>query len=248
LKSAYNSLEMATIDELNVLGDLYNTDFVVGIGIDRADPMKQGKRGARTIFTCIAKGLPGSRNNMLQLTDPNTSPYIYLMLYFISLSSHSLEDLKELISACHNEYNGIDSVCGERWGLWDLRGWCEEQEIKVELVSPTYDRQRSAFTELFMAISQGRFKCPEIPIFGHKEDNVFEEELSVFNHDVDKRWFGSPEKVEKGGIQDDTIFSTGWCLYGMKDLSLDAFRARNRKMWFGDFIPETGRVVSNRDW
>jgi hypothetical protein len=243
LTSILGTPESASIDDLIKLGDIYDTDWVVLCGTDRADPMKGSRSGARTIFICIAKGLPGSRSRpwIPEGTAPN---YLYVVLSLVIIPTHSLEDIKDNIVNCHAEYDGVDCVCGERWGIWDLEKWCEELQIKFETTYPSYDRQRAAFSEVFNAVSTGRFKSPPSPIWGSKEVDILKEELSIFYHDADKRWFGSPEKDEKYGIQDDVVFSLGWCLYGGREMSIDSFRSRNKKMWFGTFLPERNRLTA----
>jgi hypothetical protein len=65
----------------------------------------------------------------------------------------------------------------------------------------------------------------------------------VFDHDSDKRWFGSPQKDEKYGIQDDAMYALGWNLYGGRLLTIDSFRPRVRAQSFGMFVEPQGRVV-----
>ena len=141
---------------------------------------------------------------------------------------------------CHAEYDGVDTLCGERWGIWDLENWSLEYDIKFEAVYPTYDKQRGAFNEMYLIVQRGLFKSPLIPIVGSKEEDVLREEMRVFQHDTDKRWFGSPEKEEKAGIQDDAMFATAWCIYGGRELTTIDFRIRGRKHWFGTYIPPQG--------
>ena len=67
------------------------------------------------------------------------------------------------------------------------------------------------------------------------------EETSVFDNDSEKHWFGSPQKMEKNGVQDDAMYSVGWGLYGAKLLTVDDFRARVATMNFGMFLNSDGR-------
>jgi hypothetical protein len=232
----------ATMDDLIKLTRTFDTDWVILHATDRADPLKgTGQSSARTISVCLAKGLPGSRSNPF-IPEGVVPNYLYVVLSLVFIDSNSLEDIKSHILDCNAEYDGIDCISGERWGLWDLKPWCEEQVIKFDPVYPTYDKQRAAFNELFMAISTGRFKSAPIVIWGSKEQDILKEELNIFYHDTDKRWFGSPEKSEKDGIQDDAVFATGWAMYGGRELSVDNFRSRDKKVWFGDFFPDNSRI------
>lgn len=227
----------AGITDLNKLSELFDTDWAILCGLDRADPMKESKKGARTIFTCVAKGLPGSKTYGNHYNEQGAVPnYLYMVLHVANVENHSTEDLKNIINYCKNEYDGIDSLCLERWGVWDIVNWAEDNDIKVEAVFPAYDKQKSAFSELFLAVSKGRLKSPTVYVAGSKENDILREEMGVFYHDSDKRWFGSTEKNEKYGIQDDSIFSLGWCLYGGRSLDISDFRERKSEMWFGSMI------------
>ncbi len=233
------SPSMAIMNDLEKLGDLFDTDWAILAGIDRADPMKESKLGARTIFTCVAKGLPGSRTHFRPFDEQGTAPnYIYALLHMTSIESHSTEDIKDAISICNEEYDGIDTLCGERWGAWDINTVCEELGVAFEIIFPVYAKQKAAFVELFLAVSKGRLKAPIVYVLGSKQNDVLREEMEIFYHDPDKHWFGSPEKNEKYGIQDDAIFSLAWCIYGGRDLGIETFRSRKTKMWFGTMVRE----------
>jgi hypothetical protein len=236
LKNHQNIPTMAIVDNLDTLGTLLDTDWSVGAGIDMADPMAVRSR-ARTIVTLIAKGLIGSRSNpFLYDVEGATPHYIYFLIHAISVENHSLEVIKTLLDHCAEEFDGLDTLCGERWGIWDMTPWCEERDITFDPIYPTYDRQREGFKELFTLMDQGRLKVPPLGIAGSKQDDIFREEASIFDHDPDKRWFGSPEKEEKYGIQDDFIYSLSWSIYGMRFLNTTDFRPRRGDMSFGVFV------------
>lgn len=230
--------QMATLEDLEKMGQLFDTKWSVLGSIDRADPLKITNRGAKTIFTCVAKGLPGSGSRPFMMDENKVPNYIYVLLHLVDVTDHSLESLKEIILACHTEFGGIDKLSGERWGIWDLVPWCEEQDIPFETVFPTYEKQRGAFSELYMLISGCRLKCPPLGVMGAKEIDVLKEELGVFYHDPDKRWFGSPEKAENNGIQDDSVFSLAWCIWGGRELNVGDFKERRKQSFFGTMITE----------
>lgn len=233
---------MATLEDLEQLGVILDTKWAVLGSIDRADPLKITNRGARTIFTCVAKGLPGSGSRPFLLDEHHVPNYVYFLLHLVNVEDHSLEALKEITLACHSEYGGLDKLCGERWGIWDLVPWCEEESIPFETVFPTYEKQRGAFSELYLAASGCRIKCPPIGVLGSKELDLLKEEAKVFFHDPDKRWFGSPEKNEKGGIQDDSIFSLAWCIYGGREINANDFRERRKNSFFGTMVLEKSQA------
>jgi hypothetical protein len=235
---------MATMNDLEKLGDLYNTDWAILGGIDRADPMKK-KSMARTVFASVAKGLPNSRSNP-HLDLEAVPSYVYVMLHLASISDHSLEKMKEVLTEVDTEFGGIDIMCGERWGIWDLAAWCEERSIAFETVYPTYDKQKAAFSELYILYATGRFKTPVITVPGSKEPDILKEEAAIFDHELGegtrRGWFGSPEKNEKFGIQDDAMYGLAWCIYGGRELNISDFRPRRTQRSFGEFHP-TGDLL-----
>jgi hypothetical protein len=236
LVDKYGQPQMARMEDLDALTSFYDTDWVVGIGIDRADPMK-ARTSAKTMVTCVAKGLPKSRGTGYFFGSEGEVPkYIYVMLHLAHVESSSLNDLKSLIRLLHSEYDGVDMVCGERWGMWDLVPWCEDQDIPVEITFPTYDKQKEAFAELFTTVLQGRFKCPPIAVPGMQGQNVLQEEAHMFDHDPEHRWFGSPEKSDKYGVQDDSMFALAWAMFGMKLMGVDEFRQRKGGAMFGFMV------------
>jgi len=233
---------IATIDDLERLGEFHDTDWAILGGGDRADPMKE-QLGARTIFSLLAKGLPGSRSNPYKSMGEATK-YIYYLLGLWSLTKHTLEEIKAILKEANDSFDSLDFLTVERWGMWDLMPWCEENNIKFEPVYPSYDKQKAAFTELFLAVRDGRFKAPPIPIMGSRDMNILQEELLVFDHDPDKKWFGSPEKKDKRGIQDDSVYSIAWAMYGGRELGVETFRPRRKAMGFGDMF--VNRELSGR--
>jgi hypothetical protein len=233
---ADNMSMMLSLQSLNELGDKLDTDWAIMAGSDFGDPYAQDGR-ARTILTLVAKGLPGSRSNPnVWLQDIASPPYMYFIIGFFLIKDHSLGKVKELLDAAHNEYEGLDSYCSERFGNWDVQAWCEERNIQFEPVFASYDRQKECFKGFYEIVDEGRLKSPTIRVPGSTGNNILSEELSVFMHDPQKRWFGSPRKMEKYGEQDDAMFALGWCLYGGRNLTSDHFRIRRSYQNFGWFM------------
>lgn len=231
------STKIVSNKELKRLGELYNTSWSIHAGIDRSDPMAQDPQ-ARTINTVVAKGLTGSRSNRnMAFEDRGIPAYIYILLHLGWVEDATLEGIKSDLKCCYDEYDGLDTICSERWGAWDLAPWCEELDIKFEAIFPSFDLQKKAFSELFVIIRNARFKTPIIVIPGSKSDNILEEELKAFDYDPTRRWYGSPQKNEQGGIQDDSVFSLSWCIYGGREYGVDDFRERETKSDFGSMYP-----------
>jgi len=240
LDGSHRLPEPASIEKLLAIGELLDTDWIILAGIDMGDPL--ALRGlARSVFTCIAKGLPGSRTNPHLMSIDNAAlKFVYLVMHMVSIEGHQVSQLKVELERCNEEYDGIDVICGERYGLWDMSGWCDDRDIEFVAIFPNYARQKEAFKELYDSVKDGRFKAPPISVLGSKKKDIFREELGIFDHQTrigptgnETGWFGSPEKEEKYGIQDDSIYSVGWGIYGGKDKGPSDFRLRKSLTNFG---------------
>ena len=225
---------MATREELGKLTDLYDTDWALLVGLDRSDPLKE-QSGARTILTAMVKGLPGSKTNPELLYDLGVKSYIYLLLHLAIIHSARIDDTKLELASVHSEFDGIETVCGERWGLWDLGTWCEENDVLFLPIQPTKERQKEAFTELFQLYNAGLFKTPPVRVPGSKGKDILVEEALVFDYSPRLGVYGSPEKDEKYGIQDDVMYSLGWGIWGGKNITVEDFRSRTAELVFGEF-------------
>ena len=216
---------MADSDALSRLTDIYDTEWAIIGGIDRADPLKKGRTAARTMFTVVAKGLPGSMSNPNIGVMANNNPddidadafglddasdkkmmrrkvraedkmpslsYVYFLLSVVNIQDHSLEMLKTHISMAHEEFDGMDAVGGERYGLWDLIPWGEIHvpDTKFEIVQPNYNSQLAFFSYFFTVVNTGRFKAPPTGVAGSKLDDLIREEMAYFDHDDSTKWFG----------------------------------------------------------
>lgn len=232
---------MATREELGKLTDLYNTDWALLVGLDRSDPLKE-QSGARTVLTAVAKGLPGSRSNPDMLYDLGVKSYIYFLLHLEVIHSARIDDIKLGLASVHSEFDGIETICGERWGLWDLGTWCEENDILFLPVQPTKDRQKEAFTELFQLYTSGLFKTPPVRVPGSKSKDILVEEALAFDYSPRLGLYGSPEKDEKYGIQDDAMYSLGWGVWGGKNITVEDFRSRTAELVFGEYRKNTELV------
>ena len=225
---------MATMQDLEKLSDIYDTNWAVMAGMDRADPMK-ASTAARTIVTAIAKGLVGSRTNPFPINDTDAPRYLYVLLHLADIEDHSIEAVQDTLINIKNEFDGIDAFGTERWGAVDLVNWCNTEDILPIIYYPTYSRQRTMFTELFLAYKNGRFKAPPVWVRGYKEEDVLKEEAKVFDHNpaATRGKFGSPEKSEKYGRQDDCMFSLGSAVYAGLSLTVESFRERKGTNSFG---------------
>jgi hypothetical protein len=246
LRDNFGGARTALGSDLSKLTDVFDTDWAVVAGADFGDPYAVAGL-ARTILVVVAKGLIGSRTNpYLSLTEGETAKFLYVVLLALNISNHSVDLVKDMLEIAHNEYGGIDSFCSERYGTWDMEKWCKDRGIAFTPIFPTYERQRDGFKEVLMAVREGRWKCPELSLQGSKGEDLRDEEMSVFMHDSGKRWFGSPEKMEKYGIQDDFMFATCWGMYGGRMLGVENFRARKGNKFWGVLINGEGLLGDYR--
>jgi len=237
-------VQMISNEALSILGDTFDTGWVILAGFDRSDPMKT-KPLAKTIYTVVAKGLIGSKSKPFMVHETNYIPrYIYFLINIQLLTDNSLEEMKRLLMETHKEYDGLDKITAERWGTFDLAPWCEANDIEYEAVHPGYEKQKEAFTELFTLYRDLRFKTPRIPIMGQKLEDILEEEALVFDHDTQRRWFGSSEKMQKFGIQDDAMYSLAWAIYGGRVVPPTALRERKTFKTFGQLVLGEGNLGS----
>ena len=239
--SEYGIPVMASSDDLKKLTEIFDTDWAILAGIDRSDPMAQNGN-ARTMVSSVAKGLAGSRSKPFLDSDGNKEvPYIYFLLHMAHVQDASLEGIKQELKAVDQEFDGIDTLCAERWGCWDLAPWCTERDIHFEAIFPSFELQKKAFSELFMATRKGRFKSPSIFVPGSVQGDIMREEMEMLDYDPTNKWYGSPQKSIHGGIQDDSIFALVWTIYGGRNLTVDHMVPRSGTSNFGMFYPDNNR-------
>ena len=237
----------ASIVDLQTLGSVYDTHWGLGVGLDLADPLKDDTtKGARTILTMLAKGLPGSLSDPemhLKMASSGIAPrYIYFLLHLAVIETNEIADVKFMLDNLLGEFGGINNLCCERWGAADMRNFCDENMITLELISPTYERQRAGFNPMYTAVKTGHFKSPEVIIPGSRDESILHEEMIAFRHDVAKKWYGSITKKHQDGVQDDCMFSLAWGMYGLRELTPDDFESHFGDIFMGTVIPGKGLV------
>ena len=250
VRTPQNQPVMPTMRDLDLLSDLYDTNWAIIGAFDRGDPDKI-KTSARTVVCSIAKGLIGSRSRPYIVGTKEAPMYINILLYLTSIEDHTLEGIKNHLQLIHDEFDGIDVIGSERYGAWDLRPWCEERNIIFEVWQPNYNRQKEIFNEFFNSVKQGYFKAPPLALPGYVEDDILVEEMKVFDHvpplaHQKAGWFGSPEKHHKNGPQDDTMFALGGAYYAGRALSILDFRERKGRFDFGTFFKAEGLLGDYR--
>lgn len=234
----YGFSRIPLMEELERLGDVLETYWAILAGADMADPLSI-RSGARSILTVVAKGLPGSKRGIVGINEA-APKFIYFLLHLAVAKNKSLDSLKEEAERCHDEFDGIDAFTIEQYYALDLKQWCEERDIACEVVSPVYGRQKEAFNLYFQIVNEGLFKIPPIGILGSKKQDIFREEMQILDANDETKWFGSLEKHEAKGIQDDTQYSTAWTIWGGRNLGVDDLRVRSNALSLGEIHQQTG--------
>ncbi len=247
------NMVMASIGALEALSEILDTDWAILAGMDRADPMKTGRTAARTIVTVVAKGLPGSASNVSKMRNTEDErkkamglEYVYYLIALASIGDHSLDGIKTFLSDAADEFGGIDVIGGERWGMWDLEPWTKDEEIELVAWQSSYSvHQRAMFGELYTLADSGRFKSPAVRVEGSRDKDILREELLKFDHDDEKKKFGSPEKTHKYGIQDDSVYALAGAIYGGRLKTVFDFQSRRNKAMFWGAMHHPSDLLGN---
>ena len=141
----------------------------------------------------------GSKKNSAKLMDESAKKYLYINLAVKHIVDSSIETIKDEILYFNEEYDGIDTFCSERWGMFDLGPWLEELGIEYEILFPTPAKQKEAFSELLISIRDERFKTAPMAYHGTRQKDIFMEEFSMLETTPGKDWYGSPEKNKTDG-------------------------------------------------
>ena len=120
--------------------------------------------------------------------------------------------------------------------MFDIGPWLQEKDIEPEILHPSPAKQMESFSELFIVVKNERFKTSPIAYNGSKSPDILMEEMSMFETAPEKVWYGSPEKNQTGGVQDDAVFALGWCLYGLRFKTVDDMRPRSGRLFLGNYI------------
>ncbi len=221
----------ATSQDVKDLGNMFNTGFIVGAGLDMSQIVGTGKNPDRTVFACIARAI----------IDEDISYYFLLDLFIAK--DQSPTSLQNCLSKWSDMYGWIDKVVIESYqGMW-MQQWCIEQGYDAELMSPTYANQKLSFNIMHKAVSSGHFKSPTVPYYVNHEgvllegysnkEDILREELAVFQH-IDtaenRGKFGSPEKrsARMGAVKDDAVYAVNWAIYATQGDTMADLTARNR--------------------
>ena len=245
LGSEFGLRRSIDIDELEKLSNVFDTNFALCVGVDRADPMKADlMAGARTIITLVAKGLPGSRSNPFLLDEESeVHKYMYFVIDVNHVQENDMNTIKKVVEDYIVDYDGVETLCTVRWGMWDIGEWCEELGITFEAITATYTLQCAGFSELYNQLMTGRIKSPRVNVPGTRDNDIIREELLVFDHDPLVKFYGSPEKNDKFGIQDDSIYSLNWGIYGGRLLTVADFHARHKVTSLGEYYEDKSTLV-----
>jgi len=246
LRTSFNQPRAIRMDELEKLSKVFDTNFSLCVGVDRADPMKIDiTRGARTMVCLIAKGLPGSKSNpsIALQEDSAIQRYVYFLIDLRHIQMSDMDSIKGVVESYIDEYDGIDTLCTEKWGMWDIGEWCEEHNIEFKAHGGAYTIQQDGFSELYNLFMTARIKFPKIVVPGTRKEDILVEELLIFDHDPEAKFYGSPEKKDRNGIQDDSVYALNYAVYGGRFLTLDDFRSRTMVTSFGEYHEDKRGLV-----
>lgn len=240
LRTKHGEPIFANMTDFGELSRLYDSNWIILAGIDRADPQSQ-RSSARTMEVVVAKGVIGSKS--MVYTASTAVQFFYVVVYVADIGDHSLDSIKEQTLIAQLEMKGLDKLTSERYGMWDLVNWCTEHDIPYEMLYPNPERQQTAFGELYHLYNTGRIKIPTLAVAGARSDDVLEEEATMFEYNIaykdsfatkKRALFGSPEKFKRHGVQDDALYALAWAIYGGRELGFDDLREIKSDVWFGD--------------
>lgn len=209
------------IDTLEHFSRIYDCEWIIGLGLDRAKQMTD--RADRTVLAAVARGILDTKK---WGTDR-----LFLLLDLRMLKRE--DDIMEHINEIAQLFGGIGVYIDlEDWNVLEIHKRCEEFGYEPEIVPVSYKHQKKIFEELYLASDEGYLKCPELKIWFDSEDKVhhgdipagmndiLRTEMASFEHQEGisegggggRGWFGSKHKritkrVPQGMARDDTIYA-----------------------------------------
>lgn len=209
---------------LDKLRQIYQTDFIIGIGLDRAEQIVA--KSDRTALVTVARGILTFDVSIFFILD------IYLP------DDPNMRNITTRILENAQMFGWIDHVDIEKSQGMDIEGWCNENGISANLVTASYEHQKEMFTELYTAMMGGYLKCPAVPAWVDDKGVLFHElppqgvqdilrtEMSFFIHAAKVEgsragYFGSPFKrrtgrTKAGEAKDDVTFALAHAMFASK--------------------------------
>lgn len=209
------------IDTLEHFSRIYDCEWIIGLGLDRAKQMTD--RADRTVLAAVARGILDAKK---WGTDR-----LFLLLDLRMLKRE--DDITEHINEIAQLFGGIGVYIDlEDWNVLEIHKKCEEFGYEPEIVPVSYKHQKKIFEELYLASEEGYLKCPPLAIWFDNEDkihvgdipagmsDILRTEMACFEHQEGigegggggRGWFGSKHKratrrVPQGMPRDDTIYA-----------------------------------------
>lgn len=216
--------------EANIIDRLiefYNSDFIIGMGLDRAKSID--KRADRTVLTTVARGI----------LDPKiwgTDRIFFILDVHVFDGSSTFEIIRKIFDNANMYAGGIAYVDLEDYNVIDLKDTLEKEGLEgfVEIAKTGLKHQREIFGELHLSSEGGYLKCPQLNCWfdddnkvHHNEppvgiEDILRTEMAVFEHQegrgsdtgdrASREYFGAPTKkiikrTKLGEAKDDTVFS-----------------------------------------
>ena len=167
----------------------------IGAGLDRAKSLLGSAVGKdNTIFTVVAKV---ARND--------GEPEFYI-LDQVKVVPNTAQHIKKLIREAHDRYK-LDNLTLEDYQAMDIEPWCAEQNIPVELVAASNNRQNAMFPELHRIVKEHRLHYPT------DMDSLIGEMKSFQYTELSggKYSFGA-----SGSGHDDRVYSLAWAIFSLR--------------------------------
>lgn len=167
----------------------------IGAGLDRAKSLLGSAVGKdNTIFTVVAK-----------VARHDGEPELFI-LDQVKVVPNTAQHIKKLIREAHDRYK-LDNVTLEDYQAMDLEPWLVEQNIPVELVAASNNRQNAMFPELHRIVKENRLHFPS------DMDRLVDEMKSFQYTELagGKYSFGA-----SGKGHDDRVYSLGWAIYSLR--------------------------------
>lgn len=218
----------ATPETLRQFSELYDCDFIIGIGLDRAKQLQD--RSDRTVLSTVARAVFNEQKAETWGTDR-----MFFLLDLIVSTELSYEGIMQDIQHSIDIYGGgFGYIDLEDYNVVDIYKSCEKLYGKdVVVIAPnSMKHQVQIFTEMCLASRGGYLKIPSINIYTDEEDKVhfdkppigkqdiLRTEMAVFENSPpismkgrgSDGYFGSPFKKKTGHTRlgdpkDDCVYS-----------------------------------------
>lgn len=219
----------APANVIEKLSAIYDCDFFIGMGLDRAKLIH--KHTDRTVLVTVARGVLNSDRW-------GTDRIFFVLDVWLAPDATDRVIEEKMITNCDTYGGGIAYADLEDYNVLGIKEYVADAGIYAEITPLSFKYQEQIFTELFNATDDGYLKCPALPVWVDRDDNVhmgypptgqydlLRSEMSVFESQSpinsggkgSKGYFGSPFKKKTGRTQvgeqkDDTVYALAHAIH-----------------------------------